>query len=153
MHANKDLAGHIMFEFNQDAVRKAGVQGESNLASLSSMGFGLSMDHVDSLALDFAKLKDLGFRHLKVNAGILTQGMDGAGAQVAAEDFKKLLERHGLNLIAERVEDEKTVVQLLDYNVDFAQGFLFGEPRAVREDSRPSQAVDSAPVVQFRKAG
>ena len=55
---------------------------------------------------------------------------------VAAEDFKKLLERHGLNLIAERVEDEKTVVQLLDYNVDFAQGFLFGEPRAVREDMR-----------------
>ena len=41
--------------------------------------------------------------------------------------FKKLLLRHGLNLIAERVEDEKTVVQLLDYNVDFAQGYLFGE--------------------------
>lgn len=153
MHANKDLAGHIMFEFNQNAVRQAGVQGESNLASLSGMGFGLSMDHVDSLALDFAKLKDLGFRHLKVNADILTQGMGDAGAQVAAEDFKKLLERHGLNLIAERVEEEKTVVQLLDYNVDYAQGFLFGEPRAVREDSRPSQAVDGTPVVQFRKAG
>ena len=78
------------------------------------------MDDVDSSALDFAKLKDLGFRHLKVrNAGILTQGMDGAGAfQVAAEDFKKLLERQrGLNLIAERVEDEKIVVQLLDYGL------------------------------------
>ena len=59
MHANKDLAGHIMFEFNQDAVREAGVEGESNLASLSSMGFGLSMDHVESLALDFVKLKKL----------------------------------------------------------------------------------------------
>jgi cyclic-di-GMP phosphodiesterase TipF (flagellum assembly factor) len=152
MHANKDLAGHIMFEFNQDAVRQAGVEGESNLASLSSMGFGLSMDHVESLALDFNKLKALGFRYLKVRADILMGGMDDAGAQVAAEDFKKLLERHGLNLIAEKVEDEKTVVQLLDYNVDFAQGFLFGEPRAVREDSRPSQASDSAPVVQFRKS-
>ena len=60
--------------------------------------------------------------------------MTGAGAAVAAEDFKKLLARHGLNLIAERVEDEKTVVQLLDYAVDYAQGYLFGEPRAVRED-------------------
>jgi cyclic-di-GMP phosphodiesterase TipF (flagellum assembly factor) len=150
MHANKDLAGHIMFEFNQDAVKQAGVEGESNLASLSSMGFGLSMDHVESLALDFVKLKALGFRYLKVRADILMNGMDNAGAQVAAEDFKKLLERHGLNLIAEKVEDEKTVVQLLDYNVDFAQGFLFGEPRAVREDMRAP--VDDAPVVPFRKS-
>ena len=45
------------------------------------------------------------------------------------------MSRHGLNLIAERVEDEKTVIQLLDYTVDFAQGFLFGEPRAVREEA------------------
>ena len=150
MHANKDLAGHIMFEFNQDAVKQAGVEGESNLASLSSMGFGLSMDHVESLALDFVKLKALGFRYLKVRADILMDGMDDAGAPVAAEDFKKLLERHGLNLIAEKVEDEKTVVQLLDYNVDFAQGFLFGEPRAVREDMRAP--VDDAPVVPFRKS-
>jgi cyclic-di-GMP phosphodiesterase TipF (flagellum assembly factor) len=42
------------------------------------------------------------------------------------------------------------VVQLLDYNVDFAQGFLFGEPRAVREDMRAP--VDDAPVVPFRKS-
>lgn len=151
MHANKDLAGHIMFEFNQNAVRNAGVQGESNLASLSSMGFGLSMDHVDTLGLDFARLKSLGFRYLKVRAELLTEGMDKAGATVVPEDFKKLLSRHGVNLIAEKVEDEKTVVQLLDYNVDYAQGFLFGEPRAVREDGKVRDA-DTAPVVQFRKS-
>ena len=63
MHANKDLAGHIMFEFNQDAVRQAGAEGESNLASLASMGFGLSMDHVESLALDFVKLKSRRVNH------------------------------------------------------------------------------------------
>ena len=61
------------------------------------------------------------------------------------------MERHDLNLIAERVEEEKTVVQLLEYNVDYAQGFLFGEPRAVREDVRTAQA-ETAPVVQFRKS-
>ena len=134
MQANKDLAAQIIFEFSQDAVLHAGAEGEKNLAFLSGLGFALSMDHVETLALDFVRLKNIGFRHLKAHAGMLTQGMNGAGAAVAAEDFKKLLSRHGLNLIAERVEDEKTVVQLLDYTVDFAQGFLFGEPRAVRED-------------------
>lgn len=40
--------------------------------------------------------------------------MTPANAAVAAEDFKNLLERYGMNLIAGRAEDEKTVVQLLD---------------------------------------
>jgi cyclic-di-GMP phosphodiesterase TipF (flagellum assembly factor) len=154
MRANRDLAGQIIFEFSQQAVLKAGVEGERNLTALSTMGFALSMDHVESLALDFLRLKAIGFRHLKVRASILTRGMNNAGAAVAAEDFKKLLTRHGLNLIAERVEDEKTVVQLLEYAVDYAQGYLFGEPRAVREESlKAVNALEPATVVPFRKAG
>jgi cyclic-di-GMP phosphodiesterase, flagellum assembly factor TipF len=154
MRVNRDLSGQIIFEFSQAAVLKAGTEGEKNLTALATMGFALSMDHVESLAMDFLRLKAIGFRHLKVRASTLTRGMNGAGAAVAAEDFKKLLTRHGLNLIAERVEDEKTVVQLLDYAVDYAQGYLFGEPRAVREDSlKPVSAVEPAAVVPFRRAG
>ncbi len=154
MRVNRDLAGQIIFEFNQQAVLKAGTEGEKNLTALATMGFALSMDHVESLALDFLRLKAIGFRHLKVRAATLTRGMSGAGAAVAAEDFKKLLTRHGLNLIAERVEDEKTVVQLLDYAVDYAQGYLFGEPRAVREDSiKPVSALEPGAVVPFKRAG
>ncbi len=154
MLANRDLAGQIIFEFSQDAILKAGAAGEKNLSRLSDMGFSLSMDHVETLALDFVRMKALGFRHLKVRSDTLTQGMNGANAAVAAEDFKKLLSRHGLNLIAERVEDERTVVQLLDYQVDYAQGFLFGEPRAVREE-KSEGAAQAAPasVVAFKKAG
>lgn len=154
MRVNKDLAGQIIFEFSQEAVIKAGSEGERNLTTLANMGFALSMDHVETLALDFLRLKAIGFRHLKVRAGTMLRGMNHAGAAVAAEDFKKLLTRHGLNLIAERVEDEKTVVQLLDYAVDYAQGYLFGEPRAVREDSlKPVSALEAAPVVPFKRAG
>jgi len=154
MRVNRDLSGQIVFEFSQDAVLKAGSEGEHNLAALATMGFGLSMDHVESLAMDFLRLKAIGFRHLKVRASTLTGGMNSAGAPVAAEDFKKLLTRHGLNLIAERVEDEKTVLQLLDYAVDYAQGYLFGEPRAVREETlRPAAVLEPPAVVPFRKAG
>jgi cyclic-di-GMP phosphodiesterase TipF (flagellum assembly factor) len=154
MRVNRDLAGQIIFEFSQAAVLKAGAEGEKNLTTLANLGFALSMDHVENLALDFLRLKAIGFRHLKVRAAIMVRGMNNAGAAVAAEDFKKLLTRQGLNLIAERVEDEKTVVQLLDYAVDYAQGYLFGEPRAVREDSlKPVSALEPAAVIPLRKAG
>lgn len=154
MQHNRDLAGQIIFEFGQDAVAKAGAKGEENLAYLSNLGFALSMDHVENLAVDFAKLKRIGFRHLKLNARTLLGGMGNARAAVGPEDFKTLLARNGLNLIVERVEDEKTVVQLLDYAVDFAQGYLLGEPRAVRDDTiKPVEKNEStAPVIPFRKS-
>ncbi len=154
MHHNRDLAGQIVFEFAQEAVAKAGPKGEENLSYLASLGFALSMDHVETLGIDFKQLKKIGFRHIKVRAETLINGMEGANAAVAAEDFKQLLERHGLNLIVERVEDEKSVVQLLDYAVDFGQGYLFGEPRAVREDSLkyPDETAPSAPVIPLRRS-
>ena len=76
MHANKDLAGHIMFEFNQDAVRQAGVEGESNLASLSSMGFGLSMDHVEIAGAGFRQAQGAGLP-LSQSARRHPDGRDG----------------------------------------------------------------------------
>ena len=46
-------------------------------------------------------------------------------------------------------------MQLLDYGVDFAQGYLFGEPKPLREDSLRTldRPEPSAPVIPFRKAG
>ena len=154
MQANRDLAGQIIFEFSQSAVLKAGPQGERNLRFLADLGFALSMDHVETLGLDFLRLRALGFSHIKVHAAMLTSGMEGAHAAVAAEDLKKLLSRHGVNLIAERVEDEKTVVQLLEYGVDYAQGYLFGEPRAVLEEAQraPETVLGTAAVLPLRKA-
>ena len=80
MRVNKDLAGQIIFEFSQQAVINAGVEGERNLTTLTNMGFALSMDHVETLALDFIRLKAIGFRHLKLRATTMLSGMNNAGA-------------------------------------------------------------------------
>ena len=145
MHHHRDLAGQIIFEFTQDAVLSAHAGEEANLRYLANLGFRLSMDQVTRVDFDFARARKLGFHFLKLRAGTLLSGMKSAGARVAAEDFKDLLSRNGLNLIVERVEDEKTVVQLLEYNVDFGQGYLFGEPRPVRDVAEVSDARAAAP--------
>jgi cyclic-di-GMP phosphodiesterase TipF (flagellum assembly factor) len=133
MHHHRDVSGQIVFEFSEKTVLEAGELGQANLRYLSGLGFALSMDQVSDLRLDFARLKHLGFRFVKVPAETLISGMRGAHSDVAAEDLKDLLARNGLNLIVERIEDERTVVQLLDLNVDYGQGFLFGEPKPIRE--------------------
>ena len=35
----------------------------------------------------------------------------------------------GVDLIVEKIETEQMLVELLDYDIDFGQGYLFGEPR------------------------
>jgi cyclic-di-GMP phosphodiesterase TipF (flagellum assembly factor) len=154
MHHHRDLAGQIVFEFSQDAVLAAGSSEEANLRYLANLGFKLSLDQVTKLDIDFARLRKLGFHFFKLKAQTLISGMRQAKAAVAAEDFKDHLLRNGLQLIVERVEDEKTVVQLLEYNVDFGQGYLFGEPRPIKdvpevvEPRSPQQPAKSASPIE-----
>lgn len=148
MRSNRDLAGQIVFELTQEDMQRIGTEGEASLASLASLGFALSLDHVEALDFDFTKLRNLGFRYIKARADTLTHGN-------ATVDLKKLCERHGLTVIVERVEDEGTVRQLLDLGVDYAQGYLFGGPRAVRDDSLRVMEKEGtvAPIIPLRKAG
>jgi cyclic-di-GMP phosphodiesterase TipF (flagellum assembly factor) len=158
MHHHRDLAGHIIFEFSQDAVLAARPVEEANLRYLANLGFRLSMDQVTKLDFDLARTRRLGFHFIRLRAETLLSGMEHANAAVAAEDLKDLFARHGLSLIAECVENEKTVVQLLEYNIDFAQGYLFGEPRPLRDvpemnDARHAQTsnVTALPVEPVRR--
>jgi cyclic-di-GMP phosphodiesterase TipF (flagellum assembly factor) len=52
---------------------------------------------------------------------------------LAAEDFALLMRRYGVELIAEKVENERQVVDILDLDIQIAQGHLFGEPRAIKD--------------------
>ena len=60
------------------------------------------------------------------------------------EDLADLLARSGIDLIAERIETETTVVDILDYDVRFGQGFLFSPPRPVRAEALHGLAADAA---------
>ena len=58
-----------------------------------------------------------------------------AGSDIHAADLSDLLGRFGISLIAERIESEAQVVDLLEYDVRFGQGFLFSQPRPVRAEA------------------
>ena len=43
--------------------------------------------------------------------------------------LKRTMDLHGIDLIVEKLEKEQNLVELLEYRIDFGQGYLFGEPR------------------------
>jgi cyclic-di-GMP phosphodiesterase TipF (flagellum assembly factor) len=134
MEANRALAPSLVFEFTQAAFRAMGPMEYESLAALADRGFRFSMDHVADLRVEPKELADRGFRHIKVPAALLLN-RSTAGTDIATADLSDLMARSGIDLIAERIESESSVVDLLDYDVKFGQGFLFSHPRPVRAEA------------------
>ena len=152
LEANRVLAPYLVFEFTQDAVRGLGPIEEECVASLADLGFRFSMDHVTDLRMEPRELAERGFRFVKVPASLLLARAAAPQGDIHPADFSDLLGRFGIDLIAERIESEGTVVDLLDYDVRFGQGFLFSPPRPVRTEvlqgiaDRPAERAPPPPA-------
>ena len=142
MDANRALAGSLMFEFTERAYRAFTPLEHEALAALAERGFRFSMDHVTDLRLEPKDLAAHWFRFLKVPAALLLNPAAGANSDIHPGDYADLLARSGVDLVAERIENESMVVNLLDYDVRFGQGFLFSPPRPVRAEALQGGGTD-----------
>jgi cyclic-di-GMP phosphodiesterase, flagellum assembly factor TipF len=133
--ANRAIAPSLVFEFTQNAVRSMGPIEHESLAALAERGFRFSMDNLTDLRIEPRELTARGFRFVKAPAALLLNRVGGATSNIHPADFSDLLGRFGIDLIADRIESESTVVDLLDYDVRFGQGFLFSPPRPVRAEA------------------
>jgi cyclic-di-GMP phosphodiesterase TipF (flagellum assembly factor) len=138
---NRDLAGALIFELGQAAFDARGAVEARNMSKLAELGFRFSLDKVDNLDIDFHDLARSDVKFLKVSAPFLLEELleteDGlvlrSMPDLAAQDFAALTRRYGVDLIAEKVESERQIVDILELDIAYGQGHLFGEPRAIRD--------------------
>jgi len=138
---NQDLAATLVFEMSQQAFDARSNRAARNMAQMADLGFRFSLDGIDRLDLDLAELQAAGVRFAKVEVSRFIRAAHGgepiAGREAGAirpEDAAGLFARYGVDLIVEHVESEGEVVEVLDLDVAYGQGYLFGAPRPVRED-------------------
>jgi cyclic-di-GMP phosphodiesterase TipF (flagellum assembly factor) len=134
LEANRALAPSFVLEFKQATFRNLGPAETEHLAALAQRGFRFSIDHVTDLRIEPRELADRGVRFIKVPAALLLDQRQTSASDIHPSDLSDLLGRFGIDLIAERIEGERAVVDLLDYDVRFGQGFLFAPPRPLRPE-------------------
>jgi cyclic-di-GMP phosphodiesterase, flagellum assembly factor TipF len=132
MDANRAIAAALVFEFSQTAVREMGPIEHGSLAALAERGFRFSMDALGDLRVNARELNERGFRYVKVPAPLLFNRLGGVSGDIRPAEFSDLLGRFGIDLVADRIEQEQTVIDLLDYDVRLGQGNLFSPPRPLR---------------------
>ncbi|KWV58930.1 diguanylate phosphodiesterase [Bradyrhizobium macuxiense] len=140
LEANRALAPSLVLEFKQATFRNLGPAESENLAALAQRGYRFSIDHVSDLRIEPRELADRGVRFIKVPAALLLDAKQAATTDIHPSDLSDLLGRFGIDLIAERIEGERAVVDLLDYDVRFGQGFLFAPPRPLRPEGASATA-------------
>jgi cyclic-di-GMP phosphodiesterase, flagellum assembly factor TipF len=150
LEANRALASSLVLEFKQSTFRNLGPVETEHLAALAQRGYRFSIDHVTDLRIEPRELADRGVRFIKAPAALLLDPKQTSGSDIHPSDLSDLLGRFGIDLIAERIEGERAVVDLLDYDVRFGQGFLFAPPRPLRAEGAsaiggvpPNQTQDS----------
>lgn len=150
MEKNRSLAEYMVFEFTQAAVEEMGPVEEESLRALANLGFQFSVDQLTSLRLNFRSLNDRGFHYAKISADRLLGHVPTDMGDIHPEDLANLIARHGIQLIADHIETEAQVIELLDYEIGLGQGYLFSPPRPVRSDV--VQGAPAAAVAERRRA-
>ncbi|HVT54667.1 MAG TPA: EAL domain-containing protein, partial [Xanthobacteraceae bacterium] len=145
LEAHRAIAASLVFEFTQAEFRALGPSEQINLTLLAERGFPISLDRMEDLKVDPRALSERGIRFVKIAGDLLLRRGENTG-DVHPADLADFLARFGIDLVADRIENESLVVDLLDYDVRFGQGFLFSAPRPLRADILQGGGDIIAPV-------
>lgn len=132
MAQNAELAPAIVFEFSQRVLETGDDALMGDLERLAQLGYRFSLDQVTHFDINPALLSSRHFRYMKIEAERLIAASRAGALGEDPQDFKRMLDSFAIDLIADHIESEQMLVELLDLNLDFGQGYLFGEPRLAR---------------------
>lgn len=160
MRENQDLSGAVIFEIEADRFESRSRTMRENMNRLVALGFRFSVDHVETLALDLPRLQDAGIRFVKIAGDKLARDMSPGGARpisginrdLAPEDINPVFERYQISLIADRIEDEAGVAEIVDFQIPYGQGHIFGTPRPIKASLMEETAPPEGFVPPVRNA-
>jgi cyclic-di-GMP phosphodiesterase TipF (flagellum assembly factor) len=154
MEQNRDLAGALIFEIHASRFEHRSKQMREAMERLTALGFRFSIDHAETIEIDLPRLQDAGIRFVKLNGGdMIDQLRDPFGPRpissverkISGEEVAAICSRYGVTLIAEKIEEEVSVVEVLEYGIPYGQGHIFGAPRPIKS----SLMEETAPPLEL----
>lgn len=125
---NRGMASRLIFELPQEELEHLSSALVAVLDGLSQLGVRFSMDRVRSGKIDINLLKSRHVRFIKFDGAWLIKEAQSSGGSARVSRLKTQLDAAGIDLIVEKIETEKALRELLDFGIDYGQGWHFGKP-------------------------
>lgn len=125
---NRELASRLILELSMEDVKKMDERLEPVLHELARAGCRFSADNAELTAATPALLARYHIGTLKIPVSSLVPlARDVAGIRRVIR-IKRQLEAAGVSLIVDHIETEEELREVLDLDIDYGQGYLFGRP-------------------------
>jgi cyclic-di-GMP phosphodiesterase TipF (flagellum assembly factor) len=125
----------LVLSFAQSDARTFTPAHAEALSAMAAGGFGFALEDVTDLEMDFARLKQIGFEFVKLDAKVFLDGLQAPGGCVPASDICRYLSEFGLALIIGNIEDDWLLGRVMGFGVLLGKGTLFGGPRLVKAEA------------------
>ncbi len=119
---------NLVFEITETALMKDLEAGKAFIAGLTDIGCRVALDDFGTGFASFTYLKTFNLAYLKIDVDFVRNLASDISNQHLVKAIAQLAKDFGYETIAEGVEDAETLTMLVEYGVDFAQGFHLGRP-------------------------
>ncbi len=125
---HREVASMLIFEMRFSDFLTLSPAEQKILSGLRQIGCRLSVDHFHSFPHDIGHLRRHGVEFVKLDAALILDEGRGEDGFSYVLSHKHNLEVNGIDIIAQRIESQSTLLEILDFDIKYGQGFLLGKP-------------------------
>lgn len=118
----------VTLEITETALLSRSQRVEEMLATLRGHGLRLAMDDFGTGYSSLAQFRRFQFDEIKIDKLFVSHILDHSGDRQIVRSMIELAHGFGMEVVAEGVEDERTLMLLREMGCDYAQGYLIGRP-------------------------
>jgi EAL domain-containing protein (putative c-di-GMP-specific phosphodiesterase class I) len=134
-----DLADRLMFEVTESAVIDDLAVAQRHVQALQAMGFHVCLDDFGAGAASYGYLQQLSVDVVKIDGAYVRELTRSGRDDAMIRHMVSLCRELNVATVAEMVETREVADALRRAGVDYAQGWLFGQP------NREPQGMGAAP--------
>jgi EAL domain-containing protein (putative c-di-GMP-specific phosphodiesterase class I) len=121
-------AGRITFEITETAAIANFAQTREMITNIRELGCQFALDDFGSGFSSFNYIKEFPVDYLKIDGAFITNLINDQIDQTLIKSMIEIAKKLNKKTIAEFVESQKVLDLLIQYGVDYAQGYFIGKP-------------------------
>ncbi len=141
LRADRLLARRLMLELTQNEIDSIDDETLKIMHMLSDTGVQFSMDRVVDPKLSIKRLQECRISLLKLDARRFLSLLGREDGMIAMQKFRARIDQAGLQLVADRIQNENDLRDLLDFDIEYGQGYLFGKPQRLSQALKQKRNV------------